>query len=149
MFIAISTYMIGTGEIKKEALRSHQLKFEQFSETMNKRLDQIALVMSRWSANSLYGNHLDRLVFIDNIDRMHEVMESPLVVGGSNVLIDEAHLFLNRQKAVITPDGIYYPNPERARVLCIASGSKGRPLPRLRPAGHGIVESDGDGFDYF
>jgi AraC-like DNA-binding protein len=115
IFIAISNYVIGIGQIEKELFRTHQIKFEQFSDTMNKQFDQIALVMSRWSTNSLYGDHLDDLVFIDNIDRMQEIMQSLLVVGGSNVLIDEAQLFLTRQRAVLASDGIRYLNTEQLK----------------------------------
>jgi AraC-like DNA-binding protein len=115
IFIAITNYVIGIGQIEKELFRTHQIKFEQFSETMNKQFDQISLVMSRWSTNSLYGDHLDDLVFIDNIDRMQEIMQSLLVVGGSNVMIDEAQLFLTRQKAVLASDGIRYLNAEQLR----------------------------------
>ncbi|MDF2962566.1 MAG: transcriptional regulator [Paenibacillus sp.] len=107
-FIAISNYVIGTGQIEKEVFKSHQMKFEQFSKMMDKQFDQIALVMSRWSTNPLYGVYLDSLTFIDHIDQMHGIMQSLQVVGGSNLLIDEAHLYLNRQKAVITADGIEY-----------------------------------------
>ncbi|WP_438347601.1 AraC family transcriptional regulator [Paenibacillus sp. FA6] len=108
LFIAISNYLIGINQIEKEVFNSHRLKIEQFSEVMNKQFDQMSLVMSRWSTNPLFGSYLDRYQFIDHIDEMHEIMQTMLVVGGSNVLIDNASLFLSSQQALVSADGINY-----------------------------------------
>ncbi|TBL70332.1 AraC family transcriptional regulator [Paenibacillus thalictri] len=112
VFISITNYWIGVHQLEKQVLQSHRLKFEQFSETMNKQFDQIALVMSRWSTNPLFSETLDGLKFIDHIDRMQELMQSLLVVSGSNMFIQEAQLFLNGQKAIIASDGIRYLNED-------------------------------------
>jgi AraC-like DNA-binding protein/HAMP domain-containing protein len=109
-FISASNYYIGIDQIQKEVFKSHQIRFEQFSEAMNKQFNQIALVMSRWSTNPIFGDQLDHFEFIDHIDQTQAIMQSLLVVGGSNLLIGEAQLFLNRQKSLLTSEGIQHLN---------------------------------------
>lgn len=106
LFIAVSNYWIGVRQIEKEAIRSHQLRTEQMSEMLAKQFDQIAMVMSRWSTNPLFGDYLDRFSFLDNINQSQELMQSLLVVGGSNLFIDEARLFLGSQQTLVSAEGI-------------------------------------------
>ncbi|WP_372632091.1 helix-turn-helix domain-containing protein [Cohnella sp.] len=106
LFIAVSNYWIGVRNAEQEAFRSHQLRTEQVSELLNKQFDQIAMVMNRWSTNPLFGIYLDQFSFIDNIDKSHELMNALLVVGGSNLYVEEAHLFLGRQQSLVSASGI-------------------------------------------
>ncbi|MGG1555234.1 helix-turn-helix domain-containing protein [Paenibacillus ferrarius] len=124
VFIGISSYAIGIDRVQKEVYRTHELKFEQFSDNMNKQFDQIAMVMSRWSANSMFDTELEHLDFINNIARMQEMMRALLVVGGSNLLIGDARLYLHSQKALIGNDGIYYLNPAQASAYASLLGKR-------------------------
>lgn len=106
LFIAVSNYWIGVRQIEKEAIRSHQLRTEQVSDMLARQFDQIGMVMSRWSTNPLFGDYLDRFSFLENINQSHEIMQSLLVVSGSNLFIDEARLFLGSQRALVSAEGI-------------------------------------------
>jgi AraC-like DNA-binding protein len=106
--IALSNYIIGTGQIEKEVFKQHKLKIEQLSNSLSEQFNQIELVMSRWSTNSMFGDQLEKLVFINQIPQTQDLMQALLVVGGSNSLIDDAQLFLAQQKAVLGWDGIHY-----------------------------------------
>ncbi|MBB6692720.1 AraC family transcriptional regulator [Cohnella xylanilytica] len=106
LFIAVSNYWIGIRQIEKEAIRSHQLRTEQVSEMLANQFDQIAIVMSRWSTNPLFGDYLDRFSFLENISQSQELMQSLTVVGGSNLFIDEARLYLGRQRTLVSAEGI-------------------------------------------
>ncbi|MDQ0877334.1 AraC-like DNA-binding protein [Paenibacillus sp. V4I3] len=124
--IALSNYIIGTQQIEKEVFKQHKLKIEQFSDSMNEQFAQIELVMSRWSTNSMFSDQLENLVFIDHISQTHDLMQSLLVVSGSNSLIEDAQLFLTRQKAVLGWDGIHYLNEQQLnRYQAILKNPKG------------------------
>lgn len=106
LFIAVSNYWIGVRQIERQAIRSHQLRTEQVSEMLAKQFDQIGTVMSRWSTNPLFGVYLDRFSFLENINQSNELMQSLLVVGGSNLFIQDARLYLSRQQSLVSTDGI-------------------------------------------
>ncbi|MZQ80853.1 helix-turn-helix domain-containing protein [Paenibacillus sp. 5J-6] len=108
--IAVSNYLIGTSQIEKQVNKLHKVKIEQFSQAMNEQISQMELVLSRWSTNPMFGDRLDRIEFIEQISQTHDLMQNMLVVGGSNLLIGDAQLYLSRQNAMIGSDGIHYLN---------------------------------------
>lgn len=115
LFVAFSSYMVGVHQAERELFERHQLKINQFSELLDKQFEQISIAMSRWSSSYLYSEYLRNFVFTEDISRSRELMDSLIVVEGSNVLIKGANLFLLNQEAIISSQGIEHLTPEEMK----------------------------------
>jgi AraC-like DNA-binding protein len=108
VIIAAGNYMIGVNQIEKQVFKTHTLRIEQFADMMNSQFNQISLLMSRWSNNPMFGSYLENYEFLNHIGESQELMQTMTVVGGSSLLVNDAYLFLNRQKALLSANGIEY-----------------------------------------
>lgn len=111
VLIAVSNYFIGINQVQKEVFRFQKTRIDQISGSIDKQIDQISMLISRWSADPMYGPDLEKLTFLERIADTQELMQSLAIVGSSNALIQEAQLYLTRQSAVVQNTGIQYLTP--------------------------------------
>lgn len=104
VIIGITSYVAGRAHIENEITQNHDALLKKTIDRMNENLAQLELAATQWSLDSRLDAKLGDIDLIDDYNVTQNLYRFLGVMKGAYPLIDQAHLYLNKQKPVIVSD---------------------------------------------
>lgn len=106
LFIGVAVNWIGTQQIEKEVIGTHQKQVKQASERIDEYLSHLENTATQWSFNPIFGSNIRKLEQIYDYELILDIYKTLFLIKGSNLLIDQVVLYLDKPGNVISEAGV-------------------------------------------
>lgn len=111
--IGLGTFLAGRGQMEARLQELHQKQLERAASNIDGQLANLEVLIEHWAFDPQFGNVLAHLDFIFGYQRIRNIYATLLVMEGSNNLIGQAQLLLEKpQPLLFTPDVYFTPSRE-------------------------------------
>ncbi|MDR6551781.1 AraC family transcriptional regulator [Paenibacillus qinlingensis] len=99
--IGVILYMLGTQQIEKEAQKTYRNQVAYATERINQNLVHLETIMAQWSFNLNLGSAYSELDIYKDYKSTRSIYQALTWIKASDPLIEEVHLYLDKQQVVI------------------------------------------------